>query len=121
MVFPLPSFPWQDAQCWLQFAAASAATPMPVDAMMVAAKTYIFRFINYWLCQWRSNIDDSELRSETDLFLERSNVGNKRFDFAIAQLAAEGFHRRFAVLLDSVFDCRGGLRIGEGCLLLRIC
>ena len=47
-----------------------------------------------------SNFDDLEVRSKTDLFLERSNVGNKRLNLVIAQLAAEGFHRRFAVLLD---------------------
>ena len=64
-----------------------------------------------------SNFDDLEVRSKTDLFLERSNVGNKRFNLVIAQLAAEGLHRGFAVLLDSVFDCRGRLGISEGGLL----
>ena len=60
-----------------------------------------------------SNFDDLEVRSKTDLFLERSNVGNKRFNLVIAQLATERFHCGFAVLLDSVFDCCGSLCISE--------
>ena len=67
-----------------------------------------------------SNFDDLEVRSKTDLFLERSNLGNKRFNLVIAQFAAEGFHGRFAILLNAVFDRCGSLCVSEGGLLRRI-
>ena len=121
MVFPLPSFPWQEAQFCAHVVLASAAAPTPADAITIAARTDIFRFIELWLSPMGSNFDDSEVRSKTDLFLERSHVGNERFNLVIAQFATECFHRGFAVLLNAVFDCRGRLRIRECCLLLRIC
>jgi len=44
-VFPLPSFPWQEAQFCAHVALASAAAPTPADAITIAARTNIFRFI----------------------------------------------------------------------------
>jgi hypothetical protein len=44
-VLPLPSLPWHEAQSWLQFAAASAATLIPAEAMIIVANTNIFRFM----------------------------------------------------------------------------
>ena len=88
--------------------------------MTIIASIHIFCFTELLGPQWGSNFDDSEARSRTSLFLECSNVGNQRFNLVSAQLAAEGLHRRFAVLLNAVFNRRGSLRIGERCLLLRI-
>jgi hypothetical protein len=44
-VLPLPSLPWQEAQSLLQFAAASAATLIPAEAMIIVANTNNFRFM----------------------------------------------------------------------------
>jgi hypothetical protein len=45
MVFPLPSFPWQEAQFCAHVALASAATLTPADTMTTIARTNICRFI----------------------------------------------------------------------------
>jgi hypothetical protein len=42
VVLPLPSFPWHEAQCWFQFAAASAAKTALAQKMIGAINNAVF-------------------------------------------------------------------------------
>src|SRR6266496_781617 len=55
------------------------------------------------------------------LFFQCARVSNQRFDFVVGKFSAEGFHGRFAVLFDTVFDRLGGLRVTESGLNFWIC
>jgi hypothetical protein len=98
------SFPWQEAQFCAHVALTLAAAATPADAITIAARTNNFRFIEI---RWSASGDlTSMIQSKTkkNLFLERANVSDKRFDFVVGQLSAERLHGRLATLLNAFFD-----------------
>ena len=57
MVLPLPSFPWQEAQFWVQSAEASAADKMPAELIIAINVKNVVRFIVPFLISRRNRFN----------------------------------------------------------------